>query len=209
MAKNLISARVLNFVMMVAVINGIVLAQLFYDSWKMAYGKKPNVSENVLIEPHPLPADVLKKSSLGLNNFIADIIWLETIQYYGGGLPYEKYRKLGQLVTLTTEMDPRFEYPYEFGLTVLPGEGFTKEAVSLGEKGLNSPYFKNSWEIPYTLAMVERTNVKDNLKAAQYFEIAAKRPGVPEMAAVMAGLNYEKVDQRLVAYDLYKGIRKN
>lgn len=206
MGKGLISVKVLNFVLVIVILNGIVLAQLFYDSWRMAYGKKPNVSANILIEPHPLPANIMKKSSLGLNNFMSDITWIETIQYYGGGMPYEKYRKLAQLMTLTTDMDPRFLYPYDFGLTVLPGEGFVKEAIILGDKGLKSPYFKDSWEIPYGLAMIERTNVKDNLKAAKYFQIASKRPGVPEMAGVMAGLNYEKADQRLVAYGLYKGI---
>lgn len=203
-----ISKRALNIIFILIILDGIVISQLFYDGWKLVLAKAPNVSVNVLIEPHPLPADVLKKSSLGLNNLIADVIWLQTIQYYGGGLPYERYRELAKLIETTTELDPKFAYPYSFGLLILPGEGFTKEAIKLGEKGLKNPNLKNNWEIPYYMAITYRFNLKDKKQAAKYFEMASKRPGAPEMAGLMAGINYEKANQRLVAYKIYEGLYK-
>ena len=198
-----ISPKILNFVLIIAVIDGIVLTQLFYDGWKMAFARKPNVSENVMIEPHPLPANVLKKASMGLNNLIADILWIQAIQYYGGGDPSGKYRKLPELMDTLTDLDPKFVYPYAFGLLIMPGEGFAKEAVALGEKGMKNPALKTSWEIPYYLGLTEHFNLKNHTKAAEYLKIAADRPGSPEITKLMAGIYYAKANERTTAYNLY------
>lgn len=203
-----ISKKIVNFVLIVAILDGIILAQIFYDSWKLGFKKKPNVAENILIEPHPLPASVLRKVSLGLNNIISDVLWLQTIQYYGGGMPNEKYRRLADMITEVTEMDSKFAYPYSFGLLVLPGEGFAKEAVALGEKAMKNPAFKDNWEIPYYLGLTEHLNIKDHKKAAEYLKMAADRKGAPEITKLMAGIYYAKANDRTTAYNLYVVVYK-
>lgn len=202
------SRSVLNFLLIITILDGLILSQLFYDGWKTSFAKKPNVSENILIEPHPLPANVLKKASLGLNNFIADILWIQTIQYYGGGDPQGKYRKLPEILDTLTSVDPKFAYPYSFGLLILPGEGFVKEAVALGEKGMKSPNVKGDWEIPYYLGLTEHFYAKDHIKAAKYLQIAADRPGAPDITKLMAGIYYQKANDKTTAYNLYVVVYK-
>ncbi|MDO8512915.1 MAG: hypothetical protein Q7S37_00210 [bacterium] len=201
-----IFARIANWLLVLIILAGIILSQLYYDNWKTALGKNPDIPYNIMIEPHPLPSAVLKKTSFGLDNLIADIMWLQTIQYYGGGLPNERYRELPIMIETVTDLDKKFAYPYSFGLLMLPGEGFVKDAIKLGDKGLKIKEMRDNWEIPYYLAMIYRFNLHDNKMAAKYFEMASKIDGAPEMAAIMAGINYEKVNQRLLAYKLYEGI---
>ncbi len=203
MAKLRISPKVLSFILVCVLINVIVLAQLFYDGWRLGFARKPNVPENVLIEPSPLPENVLKKLSLGLNNFVSDLLWIQTIQYYGGGDPSGKYRKLSKMFELVTSIDPKFSYPYVMGLLVLPGEGFAKEAQELGRKGMANPALKDNWEIPYYLGMVEHFNLKNTAEAAKLFELASKSPEAPAMTKLMAGIYYAKSNQRETAYNLY------
>ncbi len=197
------SQKVLNLLLVVTIIDGIFLAQLYFDGWKASFAKKPNVAENILIEPHPLPANVLKKASMGLDNFIADILWIQTIQYYGGGNPQGKYRKLPELLTTVTDLDPNFTYPYSFGLLIMPGEGYVKETIALGEKGMKNPRLKKSWEIPYYLGLTEHFNLKNYKKAGEYLKIAADRPGSPEITKLMSGIYFAKANERTTAYNLY------
>lgn len=203
-----ISQKILNFVLIVAVLDGIILTQLFYDGWRMAFARKPDVSENIMIEPHPLPANVLKKASIGLNNLMADILWIQTIQYYGGGDPSGKYRKLPKMLDTLTDLDPKFAAPYGFGLLVMPGEGFTKEAVALGEKGMKNKALKDNWEIPYYLGLTEHFNLKNHTKAAEYLKIAADRPGAPEITKLMSGIYFAQANDRTTAYNLYVVVYK-
>lgn len=198
-----VSARFIQSTLIIVCLAGIVLSQLFYDSWKTAFAQTPKVSENILIEPHPLPAQTLKKVSFGLDNLLADVTWLETVQYYGGGVSYEKYRQLPEMMEVTTDMDSRFTYPYTFGLLTLPGEGFVKDAVVLGNKGMANPNTKNDWEIPYYLGLVYHINLHDHLTAAKLFDKASKIPGAPPITKLMAATYYAQANQRQIAYDLY------
>jgi hypothetical protein len=200
---SLLSSRITKTCFWLILLNAIFLSQLFYDSWKMAYARKPDVSQNILIEPHPLPAKVVKKISLGLNSLLADLTWLQTIQYYGGGLPYEKYRRLPEMINSVVELDPKFSYPYSFGLLILPGEGFVNEAVALGEKGMKNPALKNEWSIPYYLGMIHHFNLKDQKTAAKYFEEAGKRPNAPPVCQLMAAKYYANANRKETALALY------
>jgi hypothetical protein len=184
-------------------IAGIVGAQFSYDDWENNSAKKPSVSYNELIEPHLLPVEATKKVTFGLNNLLADITWLNLIQYYGGGLPYENFRKLPQMVNLVTELDQHFAYPYIFGLLVLPGENFPKEALQLGYKGLGNKNLAKEWEIPYYLGMVQHMNYKNYKEAGRLFELAAKNPEAPEITQLLAANYYSKANRRETAYALY------
>lgn len=202
------SSRLGQFLAAIVLLTGIYFTQLMYDGWKMAMAQGPKISANELIEPHPMPSRTLKKVSIGLDNLIADITWLQTIQYYGGGVPYEKYRRLPEMLTNTTQMDRRFAYPYNFGVLVLPGEGFTKEAVELGTDGMKNPNMKKEWEIPYYLGMIYHFQLKDYLKAAELFNEASNREGAPPITKLMAANYYGKANQRETAFALYAVVYK-
>lgn len=138
----------------------------------------------------------LEALSLGYRSLVADVLWLQTIQYFGAGDPYGNYPALGPVLNRITQLDPKFEYPYEFGLIVLPFmQNGTPAALELGRRAeLNLP---NNPLTTFYLATVYSLNVKDYKKAAFYYEKAAKIPGAPTAAARLAAISLAHVDGSL------------
>lgn len=180
------------------------IAQINYDSWSRYSPRVLPVSYNDFIEPQPLSGLAAKGVSLGQSQFLANIYWLELIQYYGGGEPNGQYRKLPDLYNTITDLDPKFLAAYQSGLLILPGEGFVDQAIALGKKGENN--LPDSWEIPYYLGLDYHIYKKDYVSAAAEFTKAAKLPGAPANTAYFAALYYSQTDQRQVAYQLFKNL---
>ena len=181
------------------------LAQLKYDTWYRYSSSKINASYNEYIEPQPLSSDAAKMAAFGANEFVADVYWLELIQYYGGGDPYGKYRKLAEMFNTVTDLSPKFLEAYQTGLIILPGEGFVDQAIQLGEKGQQN--IPDSWEMPYYEGLVYHIYKKDYVSAAHQFELAAAKPGAPANAKYFAAIYYKQADQRETAYEIFKMVR--
>jgi hypothetical protein len=124
-------------------------------------------------------ASALKVADLGLHTATASLIWLKINQgvytWLDNANAYERFSK--EIQTLT-DLDPKWGFPYAFGTLLLPGLGKTEGAVALGEKGITN--VPDDWRIPYYLAIVYHTNLKDRLNAAKYFTIAANTENAPE-----------------------------
>lgn len=178
--------------------------QINYDAWRRYSPPKITASFNQYIEPQPLSASAARTASFGAKEFMADLYWLQMIQYYGGGDPNGEYRKLAELFSTITDLSPQFLHAYQTGLLVLPGEGFVDEAIMLGEKGITN--LPSSWEMPYYTGIVHHIYKKDYKTAGEYFEAAAKLPGAPENARYLAAIYFNSADQRLTAYALFKTI---
>lgn len=190
------------FVVIAAVIS--YVAQLNFDTWKRYGDPKINVPLNVFIEPQPLTGEAAKIASFGAREFLADIYWLQLIQYYGGGDPFGGYRKLPELFNTIVTLSPKNLIVYQTGLLILPGEGAVDEAIKLGEKGKRN--LPDSWEIPYYLGLVYHIHKDDYAKAAELFLLATTKPGVPENAKYFAAIYYNRAEQRIVAYHMFKTI---
>lgn len=190
--------------LLVAAAAFIYVSQLKYDSWLFFETPSINASYNEFIEPVPLSGDTAKVASLGATNFLADIYWLEAIQYYGGGDPYGTYRQLPALFKTITDLSPKFAAAYQNGLLILPSEKFADEAIALGEKGQKS--LPKSWEIPYYEGLVYHLNKKDYAAAAHQFEIAASKKGAPAITKYFAGLYYKEAGTRQTAYQIFQTV---
>jgi len=180
------------------------IAQVNFDSWRFFSQKRISVDLNVFIEPQPLGGETARLASFGAREFLADWYWLTLIQYYGGGDPYGKYRKLAELFDVVTDLSPKFVAPYQTGLLILPGEGYVDEALALSEKGKQA--LPGSWEIPYYTGLIYHRHKKDFAKAAQEFEQAAQIPDAPPSTKLFAGIYYKEANQRRVAYEIFKTI---
>lgn len=180
------------------------LGQLSYDSWARYSPKVIDATYNVYIEPQPLSPTAAKVISFGANEFVASWYWLSVIQYYGGGDPQGKYRKLAEMFNTITELSPKFLSAYQMGLLILPGEGFVQEAQSLGEKGEKN--LPDSWEIPYYRGLDLHIYQKDYVSAAKAFERASSKPGAPDNARYFAAIYYNQADKRQTAYQLFQTI---
>lgn len=179
-------------------------AQLRFDTWRLYSTPRLNVDYNEYIEPQPLSSEAARSVSFGATEFVADLYWLSAIQYYGGGTPNGKYRKLAELFHTVTDLAPKFTAAYQAGLIILPGEGFVDEAIKLGEKGkANLP---DSWEPPYYTGLVYHIYKKDYVSAAKEFELAASKPGALPITKYMAGIYYNQAEKRETAYAIFKTV---
>lgn len=174
----------------------IIVVQIFYDTGK---GKQ------IFIEPLVLKADVVKAANLGLNNATADIEWLAAIQYVGGG-ESKTYEKLDDYLFLSAELDPKFSYPYAFGVLILPMFGQTDRGLELGQLGVNNKV--NDWKIPYYMATTYH-QLDNTEKAAEYFDIAATTPGAPDNIKKIAATYGTRSDLRQKTKQIWIGIYDN
>lgn len=180
------------------------ISQIHHDTWRFYSPSKLEISYNEFIEPQPLSPMVARAASLGATEFVADLYWLQLIQYYGGGIPSDQYRKLAELFDTITELAPRFAQAYITGLLVLPGEGFVDEAIALGEKGeTNLP---DRWEMPYYTGLVHHIYRKDYQLAGEKFMQAAQLEGAPAITKLFAGIYFNEADQRKTAYMIFQTV---
>jgi len=110
-------------------------------------------------ELRALPAEVRRTLTFGFRESAADFAWLDAIQYYGDPAhAADRYAELAPLLDVVTDLDPHFDYAYQFAGEAVPthdatGEKLwhhTREAIALLRKGMaNSP---RRWEIPWLLS---------------------------------------------------------
>ncbi len=158
---------------------------------------KASVKEAILRNEKPLlpSTKALKLLSLGDEPLLADLIWLQTIQYFGVGSPYQKYSALGQMVDTVTELDPKFAYPYQFGLVALPFMGQSETAVKLGLRAREA--LPDDGLLTFYTASVYHLNLKDYRKAGELYALAATLPGSPPAATQLAGVTKARVQDNL------------
>ena len=124
----------------------------FYWSSLGLLGKAhSDIRRNVVEHPEFIPtASNVKLFGAGYDTLIADFYWLSAVQYVGSnaiGAEYKKY--LASMIGLVTDLSPKFQYPYEVALLLLPDyneryeklskaeqDAHIQEAVALGEKAM-------------------------------------------------------------------------
>lgn len=133
-----------------------------------------------------MPPDFLRFITLGHSNLMADMLWLQLIQYYGATAQEKSSREyLYPYIDTITSLSPGFEDAYIFGSYVLsdtPQQ--VEQSLQLLEKGMKQ--LPDSWLIPFQAGFVSYLHQKDYAKAADYFAQAAQRPEAPRLAQQMA-----------------------
>jgi hypothetical protein len=125
---------------------------------------------------------------------IADLYYLDMVQYYGEHFKARQLESLPALADLVTSLSPHFQRPYEFGAFALIDAGRPDLSVKLLERGFaENP---RQWGFPALLAYVAYeygpgTKQENDLVAARWYETAAALPGAPSyllrLAAVLSG----------------------
>ena len=159
---------IINILLLPLLFLGVFASQYFFDINKE---KQPKPS------PYVLGAEVVEASDLGLDSAASSLYWLSAIQYYGDWQE-DEFIKLIDYIKLSTDLDPKFSYPYAFGALMLPSLGYVDESIEIAKKGVveSDP----DWRIPYYLATTYFINKDDQASAAKYFAIAADTKGAPE-----------------------------
>lgn len=143
------------------------------------------VEKNLLIT---LPTDVVKYMTLGFDNLIADIVWLQFIQYIGENYQIQRlgnknydFDYVYKYIDVITTLDPNFSYAYWFGSFAIADDmGRPDLAMKVINKGIdNNP---KNWWLPYTAATMELMYFNDFTKALKYADIAAElKPNFPKI----------------------------
>lgn len=120
----------------------------------------------------------IKFASFGYKNFLADIIWFKTINYFGKHYRADRnYRWLFTLCDLITTLNPDAEHVYEFGAMMLAWEqNVPDKAIELLDKALSTK--RESWTLFYYRGIFKLYFKKDNEGALNDFIEASKLPGV-------------------------------
>lgn len=103
----------------------LLLAPVFFAFYKinaLNYQKYRQIQSVLVKHPEKLPnSHTAEVSSFGFKNIVADMYWLQTIQYIGGNVIGGEYKKyLFVMMDLITDLNPYFESPYVIGQLLLP-----------------------------------------------------------------------------------------
>ena len=126
----------------------------------------------------------------GMNNIVADLLWLRCIQYIGKENTGErKFTWLQQMLETVVQLDPYFGDAYRYGGMFLAALRADHDAgIDLLERG----YIANpkNFQLPYELAMIFLLNRKDEPgakeRATYYLSMAAAIEGCPEFVRDLA-----------------------
>jgi tetratricopeptide (TPR) repeat protein len=177
---------VLRWIITILVLGSIASAQAVWEKSAAPYKDERKIAALKLAEPALPSTTALKALSINQGGAVADLIWLKTIQYFGQGNPYGKYPSLGAVLNTVTTLDPKFSYPYEFGLIVLPFMEQLNQAEQLGKRAEQA--LPNNGLITFYFASLYHLNIKDYPQAAKYYEKASTLPGGPPASKELAGV---------------------
>lgn len=192
--------RFISPVIILLLITAVILAQLGFDR------ENAKLKASAAYQPLVASGEVYKKFNLGLQVALADYFWLQAIQYYGGFRSDQSYVKLADYLDLTTELDPKFSYPYAFAALVLPSEKID-QGYTIAQKGIDRQI--PDWQIAYYLASAYHIYKKDKINAAKYFDLAANTPGAPESAKFVSASYNSAPDNRKTAEAIWTTIYEN
>lgn len=165
-------------------LNGIALSLLFvlcawvqtiYDTEHKPFTHKFEAVDRTL-----MPAPVLKTLSFGFNNILADMYWIRTVQDLIQWNETDRFYL--QYFDNISTLDPKFAYPYLFGIFVVPtakSPQFLDEFSLIADRGISA--LPENWEIPFYLSTKYKSITKDYERADHYLEIAAQKEKAPEV----------------------------
>jgi hypothetical protein len=185
------------WVMVISALAGIALTQAALDRVEAPLKQARRQAVLKLQEPRVPSTAALKFLSLGQQQLVANLLWLQMIQYFGTGNPYGKYPSMGALLDRITELDPKNDYPYEFAMVVLPYQDQVDTALAIGERAQRE--LPNTGLLTFLHATNYHLNKKDYRTASRLYEQAAQETGEPKAPAAslnLAAVTRSQVDEQ-------------
>ncbi len=198
----------LSFIIIVLWLFSIIRLQLIVDKKR----KKP-LRELLVEELAYFPSGkFLKPVVIEYENFVADLVWLRAIQYYGHHLMTDRrYTWLGHIFNILTQLDPKFVGAYRFGgMTLAWDAREPEEAIKLLRRGMRLNPLR--WEFPFDIAFIYYMILKDYERAGDYFYLAGRMPETWGISQRWAAFSYGKSENRrdfgkIIFQDLYQSTK--
>ncbi|MDQ3801107.1 MAG: hypothetical protein M3384_16920 [Acidobacteriota bacterium] len=154
----------------------------------------------------------LKNYSLGFNGLLADLYWMQALQYIGNKALKSKEkvdmenlrplnpRLLYPLLDNATDLDPQFTTVYSYGAIVLPAID-PEQAIKFTEKGIRDN--PNAWRLYQHLGFIY-WKTGNYEKAAEVYGEGAKLAGAPAWLQLMSARLKAEGGNRAVAREIYR-----
>ncbi len=153
--------------------------------------------------------DYLKPLVLGYHQVVADLLWIQTLSYFGSHyMSDQNYPWLYHMLTLIIDLDPMFDFPYYFGGIILSLEASQRDkANTILERGIQA--YPDKWEYPFYIGFNHYYHEGNSEKALPYLERAAVLPGAPEFLTSMVGTIYAKTQDQDAALAFFRQAYEN
>jgi pentatricopeptide repeat protein len=135
--------------------------------------------ENERVAPIFFPrVEVLRPALLGFDGVAANLLWLRTVQYFGGRAERnENFPQLYQLVDMTTSLDQHFLDAYQYGGLFLVIAKQFPQAIAIYEKGIAAN--PTEWQLPHDLGRLYYLELQDYESALRWWQVTDRLPGRP------------------------------
>lgn len=130
-------------------------------------------------------ANMSEQTGIGFNNVMADVLWVESIQYLGDVFMGEARKVTEEVADVLyakmeriTDLDPKFVMAYRVGGLTL-SDAKPDLAVKLLNKGLENN-LGQSWEIPFYAGIISYFRLQDRPETVRYLKAAIAVPECPD-----------------------------
>jgi hypothetical protein len=178
----------------------VVLLQFEYDATKVTL--PPSTQQT--ISPF-----MVRLMDMGFHPAVASFLWATTMPEILD-LWNQKTEYFTDLAFVNA-VDPKMTYPYAFSVLTLPAvpaqddPNAVAQADTIGQEGIANG--DPDWRIPYYMATNEFLYAKNDQAAAQYYNLAAETPGIPQYAERFS-LNFGiETNQRQKTEQLWETIK--
>ncbi|MFC1656743.1 hypothetical protein ACFL14_02180 [Patescibacteria group bacterium] len=194
--------QILKYSIIIACGFGVYTSQLGFDDIWDSEAYKRRLTTTVL------PVKATQRISVGMDNVLADMYWLQAIQYLGVGASQGGHPALATMLENTTTLDPDFEYPYIFSSLILPGEGHLEKAQEIADQGIEK--VPDSWQIPYYAGLsIYQIQLNDYTKASELVKLASTKKDAPENLPYIANILLSRTNEKVKAYYSWKVIAES
>lgn len=150
----------------------------------------------------------MKEVALGYDQIVADVIWFQAVQYYGGFRKEEHDLAYFEgLIDLVTDLDPYFVFPYVFGAVVMSQDmGAFDAGVRILKKGMH--HNPTDWQLPFELGFLYFVDARNPDMAARYFDLASRMPGAPDLARRFAAFVYLRAGHDELSIRMWEELKR-
>jgi len=123
----------------------------------------------------------LKLATFGYSSFLADLVYLWAIQYYGDLSITDRFRYFEHIFSIISELDPHYVDPYEVAALIAL---YDAKDISLALKMLDLGFSKNPdmWIFPLEAGHYAQVYKRDIALAKEYYKKAMEIEGAPQIA---------------------------
>lgn len=145
---------------------------------------------------------LLNSFTCGLSSVVADVLWLQCIQYTSREFRGDfKFTWLNHMLKTITRLDPYFTDVHKWGGVFLAMLKHDSDAgIDLLKSGI--PHDPTSWELPFEIARTYVLNRHDEVNGALYMALAASTGNPPQFVVDWA----KNLQQRHNLLDVERGM---